>query len=79
MTDVSAFFSEFLGTAILVLGILAFTDRKNHGLPNGLLPVALFLLFVGIGGSWGMETGTPYSIVALSPIQFDCDLNRLCS
>ena len=68
MTNVSAFFSEFFGTAILLIGVLAFTDRKNHPLPNGLLPVALFILFVGIGSSWGMETGTAYSFAPLFPI-----------
>lgn len=57
MTNVSAFFSEFFGTAILIIGILAFTDPKNHPVPNGLLPLAIFILFIGIGGSWGMETG----------------------
>ena len=63
MTNVSAFFSEFLGTAILLITLLAFTDRQNHPLPNGLLPVALFILFLGLGGSLGMETGTAYSFV----------------
>jgi aquaglyceroporin related protein len=77
MTNVSAFFSEFLGTALLLIGLLAFTDGKNHPLPKGLLPLALFILFVGIGSSWGMETGTACSLVLLSPIQSDCQLNRL--
>ena len=79
MTNVSAFFSEFLGTAILLIAILAFTDRKNPPLPNGLLPVALFLLFVGLGSSLGMETGTTCSLSPLFPIQPDCHPNRLCS
>ena len=66
MTNVSAFFSEFLGTAILLMALLAFTDRKNHPLPNGLLPLALFILFVGLGSSLGMETGTTCPFVPLS-------------
>lgn len=57
MTNVSAFFSEVVGTALLMISVLAFTDRKNHPVPNGLLPLALFLFFVGIGASWGMGTG----------------------
>jgi aquaglyceroporin related protein len=57
MTNVSAFFSEFVGTALLMLSILAFTDGKNHPVPKGLLPVALFIFFIGIASSWGMETG----------------------
>ncbi|KAG6840842.1 hypothetical protein C0991_003789 [Blastosporella zonata] len=56
MTDVSAFFSEFLATAILVLVILAVTDKGNAPVPSGLLPVALFITLVGITAALGMET-----------------------
>ncbi|GLB45121.1 putative MIP aquaporin (TC 1.A.8) family protein [Lyophyllum shimeji] len=57
MTAVSCFFSEFLATAMLIIAILAATDRKNSPPPNGLLPVALFLVVLGIALSLGMETG----------------------
>ncbi|KAF5384163.1 hypothetical protein D9615_003364 [Tricholomella constricta] len=56
MTNVSAFFSEFLATAVLMLVILATTDRFNLPVPNGLLPVMLFLLILGLGAAMGMET-----------------------
>ncbi|KAG6827462.1 hypothetical protein H0H92_011701 [Tricholoma furcatifolium] len=56
MTDVSAFFSEFLGTALLVFVIFAATDRGNVPPPSGLLPVTLFITFLGITSAFGMET-----------------------
>ncbi|KAJ7594245.1 putative aquaporin 4 [Mycena floridula] len=57
MTNVSAFFSEMLATAVLLIAVLAITDRHNSPPPNGLLPLVLFLLLLGIGTSLGMETG----------------------
>jgi aquaglyceroporin related protein len=57
ISDVSAFFSEFLGTAMLLLGLLTFTDQKN-GLPSYLVPIGLFITLYGIGAALGLETGT---------------------
>jgi aquaglyceroporin related protein len=64
MTQVSCFFSEFLATAVLFIMFLAFTDRHKKGVDkhndastNGLLPFALFILFIGLGASLGMQTG----------------------
>ncbi|KAF8913651.1 aquaporin-like protein [Mucidula mucida] len=57
MTNVSCFFTEFLGTAILVLVILAVTDARNSPPPSGLLPLVLFIVFLGIAASLGMQTG----------------------
>lgn len=56
MTQVSCFFSEFLATAVLSMMLLALTDKRNGAPTNGLLPLALFVLFVGLGASLGMET-----------------------
>jgi aquaglyceroporin related protein len=58
MTNVSAFFSEFLTSAVLMMSILAFTDPHNMAAPPGLLPLALFIVILGIGVSLGMQTGT---------------------
>lgn len=58
MTNVSCFFSEFLGTAVLMIVILAATDKRNTPPPAGLLPFVVFLVIFGIGVSLGMETGT---------------------
>ncbi|KAG9315744.1 major intrinsic protein superfamily membrane channel protein [Chiua virens] len=57
MTSVSCFFSEFLGSAMLIIGILSATDRRRSGTPpQGLVPLALFFTILGIGLGLGMET-----------------------
>jgi aquaglyceroporin related protein len=56
MTAVSSFFSEFIGTAILLMVIMAITDKKNGPPPAGLVPLALFMTLLGISASLGMET-----------------------
>ncbi len=68
MTNVSCFFTEFLGTAILVLVILAVTDARNSPPPSGLLPLVLFIVFLGIAASLGMQTG---EYIALAPYSYD--------
>jgi len=57
MTNVSCFFSEFLASAVLLIMVLATTDKHNSPAPPGLFPLVLFLLILGIGASLGMETG----------------------
>ncbi|KAF8726428.1 hypothetical protein AX14_004862 [Amanita brunnescens Koide BX004] len=57
MTNVSAFFSEFLATAVLMIAILAMCDKQNSGPPQGLGPLIIFMVFVAISVSLGMETG----------------------
>ncbi|KAF7299691.1 hypothetical protein HMN09_00974600 [Mycena chlorophos] len=57
MTNVSAFFDEFLGTAVLLVMVLAVNDKNNLPTPNGLAPLFLFVLILGIGTSLGMQTG----------------------
>ncbi|EAU83999.1 hypothetical protein E4U52_001108 [Claviceps spartinae] len=52
----TAFFVEFLATAILSLMVLAMTDKRNMMPTADLLPLALFVLFVGFGTSLGMQT-----------------------
>ncbi|KAF5339654.1 hypothetical protein D9758_015590 [Tetrapyrgos nigripes] len=56
-TNVSAFFSEFLATAILLVVILAVTDKRNTPPPYGLLPLVIFILTLGIAAALGMNTG----------------------
>ena len=51
------FLSEFLGTAVLLLGVRALTDRRNAG-PGGYMePLALGALVWAIGLSLGGLTG----------------------
>ncbi|KAF8349489.1 putative aquaporin 4 [Amanita rubescens] len=56
MTNVSAFFSEFLATAVLVIAIFSMCDRQNVGTPKGLGPLVIFMVFVAIAVALGMET-----------------------
>ncbi|KII91664.1 hypothetical protein PLICRDRAFT_173481 [Plicaturopsis crispa FD-325 SS-3] len=56
LTNQSAFFDEFLGTALLVLVVLAVTDRKNSPPPSGLVPLVLFITVLGIGTALGFQT-----------------------
>jgi aquaglyceroporin related protein len=58
VTNVSAFFDEFLGSTILMIVVLAINDKKNEPPPAGLAPLALFFLVLGIGSAFGMQTGT---------------------
>ncbi|KAJ7855659.1 aquaporin-like protein, partial [Mycena leptocephala] len=71
LTDVSAFFSEVLGTAVLVLLIVAMTDKKSTAPPPGLFPLVIFLAILGISSSLGMQTGT-YSLVSWFHFTSNC-------
>jgi aquaglyceroporin related protein len=55
LTPAGAWFDEFLGTAILVGYIFAFTDKNLNPATN--LPFALFLLVGGIAAAFGAQTG----------------------
>jgi len=64
MTNVSAFFDEFLGTTVLTIVVLAMNDKKNLQPPAGLAPLVLFMLILGIGAALGMQTGAnPWVLV----------------
>ncbi|KAF8916599.1 putative aquaporin 5 [Mucidula mucida] len=57
INNAGAFFSEFLGTFLLVLMILATTDPRNAP-PGGLpVPIVLFLTLFALGVCFGYETG----------------------
>ncbi|KAJ4490355.1 putative aquaporin 4 [Lentinula aciculospora] len=56
LTNVSAFFSEFLGTALLVIIVFAATDPGN-AIPSAAVPMILFVVLLGIALCLGMETG----------------------
>jgi glycerol uptake facilitator-like aquaporin len=43
-------------SAVLIIGILSVTDKKNSPPPPGLLAVSLFILVLGIGTAMGMNT-----------------------
>ena len=56
MSPIPLFTSELVGTAILAFMILATTDKQNAAPDLALLPVAVFILVLGLGVSWGMES-----------------------
>ena len=68
VTNTSAFLSEFVGTAILLVTILSVLDKQNHAPSHGTLPVALFVLVLGIGCAWGMQTSMVHIIIRESRI-----------
>ena len=55
MTRTGEFFSEFIATAILFIGIVSLADKK-HGAGN-LMPLGLLFLVFGIGLAFGSGTG----------------------
>ncbi|KAF8645150.1 hypothetical protein AX16_007978 [Volvariella volvacea WC 439] len=59
LSNATAFFEEFLGTAMLIITILAMTDKRNRdaAAPSGMFPLVIFIVILGIGLSIGMQTG----------------------
>ncbi|KAG2069476.1 major intrinsic protein superfamily membrane channel protein [Suillus decipiens] len=57
LPPVSAFFAEFIGSAMLITGIFMATDKKNGPAPPGVVPVAIFFIILGISSALGMDTG----------------------
>jgi MIP family channel proteins len=51
------FLNEAIGTALLMAAILAMTDTRNSPVPTGLTPIAVGLVVVAIGASFGFNTG----------------------
>ncbi|KAL1921607.1 uncharacterized protein VTP21DRAFT_11323 [Calcarisporiella thermophila] len=56
MTPVGSFFSEVIGTAVLLMVILATGDKFNNPAGN-VGPIVICLTVLGLGASWGWETG----------------------
>lgn len=61
LTNISCFFVEFTGTAILALMIVAATDKYNMAPPPGLLPLTIFLVLLGLGVALGMQTSYAFN------------------
>ena len=57
LTKTGQFFSEFLATAILIVGIFAIFNHKNPQTVHHMAPLWLFLLILNIGAALGWETG----------------------
>jgi glycerol uptake facilitator-like aquaporin len=41
--------------------VFAVSDRRNSGLHPSLVPLAIFIVILGIGAAFGMQTGTSRS------------------
>ncbi|KAG1749046.1 aquaporin-like protein, partial [Suillus paluster] len=57
LTSVTAFFAEFIGSAMLIVGIFMFTDKRNGPAPPGVVPVGIFFVLLAISSALGMDTG----------------------
>ncbi|NXL88651.1 AQP7 protein, partial [Alectura lathami] len=57
MSLLGGFFTEFIGTVMLLLGILVIHDEKNNGALKGTQALLTGILVLGIGMGMGMNTG----------------------
>jgi len=57
MSAANCFFDEFLGTFLLLMVVWAVTDPHNGPPPSGLVPLVVFFAILGIGATFGMQTG----------------------
>ncbi|KAM6229030.1 aquaporin-10 isoform 2-T2 [Spheniscus humboldti] len=55
----NGFLDQVIGTALLIMGILAMLDTRNKGVPKGLEPVAMALLVFCIEISMGSNCSCP--------------------
>jgi aquaglyceroporin related protein len=56
------YFLQFLGTFLLLIVIWAVTDPRNGPPPPGMIPLVVFIAILGIGATFGMQTGQSKSI-----------------
>ncbi|TFY80640.1 hypothetical protein EWM64_g3373 [Hericium alpestre] len=57
LPSANCFFDEFIGSMILVLVVFAITDKRNGPPAPGMVPLVIFILILGIGAAFGMQTG----------------------
>jgi MIP family channel proteins len=56
ISNLTAFYTEFLATAMLLVGVFAITDKRNCGAQRNYSPVHFMLLLWGIGMAFGRNT-----------------------
>jgi len=56
LTPVSNFFHEFVATGVLIMLLFAMTDKRNMAIGTHMLPIALFVVVLGYGTSFGMQS-----------------------
>ncbi|KAH8989282.1 aquaporin [Lactarius akahatsu] len=57
MTAANCFFDEFICSFLLVITVWIVTDPKNGPTSIGMLAIAVYFVVVGIGASFGLQTG----------------------
>ncbi|KAG6572562.1 putative aquaporin [Phytophthora cinnamomi] len=57
ISNYTAFYTEFIGTAMLVLSIYAITDKRNRPAGPVGAPFAFCLMIMALGMAFGMNTG----------------------
>lgn len=57
LTHWTGIFDQIIGTGILVCGISALMDQRNNAPAPSLQPIMLTLLIIGIGCSFGLNSG----------------------
>ncbi|GMF16623.1 unnamed protein product [Phytophthora lilii] len=57
ISNLTAFYSETLGTAFLLMAIYAITDERNRGAGPVGTPFAFAMLFMALGMAFSMNTG----------------------
>ncbi|NWI96855.1 AQP7 protein, partial [Pitta sordida] len=57
LSTLGAFFTEFIATVMLVLGIQVIHDEKNNAALKGTQPLLTGILVLGIGVGMGLNTG----------------------
>ncbi|RLN53479.1 hypothetical protein BBJ28_00013272 [Nothophytophthora sp. Chile5] len=57
ISNYTAFYTEVIGTAVLLLGIYAITDQRNRPAGPVGAPFAFALLIMALGMAFGMNTG----------------------
>ncbi|KAE9261190.1 hypothetical protein PR003_g34037, partial [Phytophthora rubi] len=57
ISNYTAFYTEFIGTAMLTLGVYAITDKRNKSAGPVGSPFAFCLLIWALGMAFGMNTG----------------------
>ncbi|CAF0852928.1 unnamed protein product [Brachionus calyciflorus] len=55
----TAFFDQIIGTCLLVMVILAITDKKNVELPHGVIALSVGITLFVIGSTLGFNCGAP--------------------
>jgi aquaglyceroporin related protein, other eukaryote len=60
MTSTGQFFSEFIGSAIIMFSVLAIKDDRNPA-AGALFPLGLFFIIFSVGIAFGWETGFAFN------------------